>query len=597
MFQGKANTFFAKLHEYLTYAFFFIIPLPDRFLTIGLGLWCGSWLLWRVSHYKERYPISKSAKIGLILFASYNLINYASAFWGHTPALAGRLMEHRLSMWILTIVLLFGFPPFIKFTKSVKSFLIGNLTMVIIYTARLIVMYISDGETRLHMNIEGFDSFFQGLKHPSYFSLNLILSFFLYQNIRSARGWRRILSDSLMYATFGIMIYISGSRAGLLSFALLSIYFGVFFARHYLSVKQMLIIAFPLLIIFGTGVITSQKFHVMFDDSEHVSVRAPRKILWKSGANMLMEKPLLGYGLGSSKVDFIEKSKEKGLYLAYEKEYNVHNQFLETSLESGVVSLILFILAFVFFARDVDRKSRYMAYVVMLIFGFALFFESMLLRIAAVSTFLGLVLLIFSLSQSRELTFDKRKSKISLLVYATFVLLILTLGVGVHSKSLTIDSTNSKSYAYKDYILVSKSELPLPLPERLSNLEFDAARYDNTSEPSLWSGNAHLINKVAEHKLKAGEQLTFSTYCYVSEDFDGAWVKISIDNKTGKPSLVQDHYDLEKKNTWQNLEVKVDDETGPMPAHFFFARYNCNSFDDLKGYVLFAYPQYIITKK
>lgn len=595
--QNRANIFFARAHEYLTYAYFFILPLPDKFLTVALGLWCGSWLFWRVSHYRERYPLSKSSKIGLLLFVLYNLLNYTSALWGHSPELAGRLMEHRLSMWILSVILLFGFPPFLRFRNIVKSFIIGNLTMLTIFSIRLIILFLTDGETKYQLHTVGFHDYFDGLKHPAYFSLNLVLSFFLYLSLQKSHPKRNILPLICLYVTYGVMIFISGSRAGLLSFALLSLGVITYYARQRFSVKQIIVFVIPLLLVFGAGMLSTYKFHMMFDDSEHVSVRAPRKILWKTGAEMIIAKPILGYGLGSSKINFVERSYDNGLYLAFDKEYNVHNQYLETALESGLLSLGLLVLALCFFARAVERKRRVVAFVLLLIFGFALIFESMLLRIAAVSTFLGIILMLFSLSNNKHNIMNEEHSVLRAPIYLSSLLLVFILSLFITSQHLTFDPLNPQTYASKDYIEVSNKSLPLPLPEELSQLEVNAAKFDSKAQASLWSGNAYLLNKVTAKKLSQDEVLKFSTYCYVSDDFDGSWVKISIDNTRGKPSLVQQYYDLKMKGRWQKLEVKVEDETGLMPAHFFFARHNCNSLEELQGYVLFAYPQYIITKK
>ncbi|MDA3853606.1 MAG: hypothetical protein PF444_05130, partial [Bacteroidales bacterium] len=96
--------------------------------------------------------------------------------------------------------------------------------------------------------------------------------------------------------------------------------------------------------------------------------------------------------------------------------------------------------------------------------------------------------------------------------------------------------------------------------------------------------------------LKEGEGLVFSTYCFVSEDFNGTWVRASIDRK-GQGNIAKSYYDMSQKGTWQKLEVSVSNQTGEMPAYHYFCKENCNSFKNLKGYVLFAYPQYIITKK
>ena len=589
------NRFFTQTHRYLSYVFFFLVPLPDKFLPLALGLWAGSWLLWRVSHYRQHFPLSPSAKIGVILFILYNLINYLSALWGQWPELATTLMEHRLSMWVLTGVLCFGFPSFIAYQKVVKSFLWGNLLMIIIFVVRLALMYVSDGVSKYQLNLNGFAPFFTDFKHPAYFSLNLILSFVLYLSTIGNFNKKNVLHLLLLYLTFGVMIFISRSRAGLLSYALLSVGLLFYAAAQQFKVRKLLLWALPIFVLLVTAMLSTDKFKLMFDDSEHVSVRAPRKILWKTGVQMVLEKPFGGYGLGSSKAKFVEKCKENGLYLAYEKQFNTHNQYLETALESGLISLLLLLLALFFFAKAVERKRRHIAVVLLLIFGFALFFESMLLRIAALSTFMAMVLMIITLSQNKEAD-DERPSASPLPIYITFAFLLIILGLRLHSRTLVFDPLRPQTYASKDYVLMPKHNLPEPLPMVLQEKKVAGALYDHRAEASLWSGNAYLLNKLIAKSIKEDQILEFSVFCYVSKEFDGDWVKISIDNDPGKPSLAEDFYDLNTKGVWQKLQLRVEGESGVMPAHFFFARHHCNSLEELQGYVLFAYPQYQITQ-
>jgi len=585
------------IHEYLTYLFFFLIPMPDSILPLALGAWVASWLIWRILHYKEKYPLpNKSLKIAALLFLAFNAFNYLSAFWGFDPPSGASIMEHRLSFLIISVILLFGFYPTLNLNKIIKAFFWGNLAAIALFAINFLISYFTDEVLKYQLDVVGLSELVDAFKHPAYMSLNLILSYFLYLTILGRSKHDKVLSV-LSFVLLALFIFFSRSRAGVLNLILLS--FGVMFylSRQYVGLKKTFLIAIPLVIVFSYGIVNTKKFANILDNSEHVAVRAPRKILWKSALQMTAEKPLLGYGIGSSKQLFIEKCELNGIYYAENAQYNVHNQFLEFALESGLVGLSLVFFSLFYFLKGIPRNNRWKAISLLFIFGVALFFESMLLRVAGISSFLAM-LIVFVVLPIQRVKKNPENTLLTLGVLSvSLVLFVGGLLLNWKSHKLSFLPEKPSTYAYKGYSLVNEDDLLTPFPSELSNMGISVAKYDATATTSTWSGNAYLLNKVAEEKLNAGETLTFSSYCYVSSDFDGDWVKISIDNTPGKASLESDFYDLRNKSTWQKLEVVVDGETGFMPAHFFFERSDCSTFDDLKGYVLFAYPQYIITKK
>ena len=116
---------------------------------------------------------------------------------------------------------------------------------------------------------------------------------------------------------------------------------------------------------------------------------------------------------------------------------------------------------------------------------------------------------------------------------------------------------------------------------------------DNTTNATSRNNNAYSYTKIKDLRVIPGDSIVFSVFCFVSEDFNGNWAKISMEGVASESN----YYDLKRKNTWQKLEIKsVVNKKGKINAYLYWAKYNVQSFKTLKGYIIFAYPQIILKK-
>lgn len=121
-------------------------------------------------------------------------------------------------------------------------------------------------------------------------------------------------------------------------------------------------------------------------------------------------------------------------------------------------------------------------------------------------------------------------------------------------------------------------------------------RMDKTCSAATWDNNAYsfsdissLFENKSENEDKA--QYTASVFCFVSDDFDGTWVRISAEGEaSGK---IINEYDLQKKGTWQKLQIEFTALSDQPPVYLYWSKYNTTNFSSLNGYVIFAYPQYV----
>lgn len=80
-----------------------------------------------------------------------------------------------------------------------------------------------------------------------------------------------------------------------------------------------------------------------------------------------------------------------------------------------------------------------------------------------------------------------------------------------------------------------------------------------------------------------------SVYCYVPDDFDGSYAKIYA-------GPTECYYDLNKKGEWQLLKIDYQSDH-ELDVSIVWAKLGSTNVKNLKGYVIFAYPQYKKTSK
>ena len=87
-----------------------------------------------------------------------------------------------------------------------------------------------------------------------------------------------------------------------------------------------------------------------------------------------------------------------------------------------------------------------------------------------------------------------------------------------------------------------------------------------------------------------------SVFCYVSDDFDGDSVFLSVGLNAISLGYVTDNYfdnySLSTKGIWKKLEINFTCNEGEIPIVFTFFKKGQN-IKSLKGYVIFAYPKVI----
>ncbi|MGA2406171.1 MAG: hypothetical protein ABSF81_05410 [Bacteroidales bacterium] len=119
---------------------------------------------------------------------------------------------------------------------------------------------------------------------------------------------------------------------------------------------------------------------------------------------------------------------------------------------------------------------------------------------------------------------------------------------------------------------------------------------DSTCNVIEWNGNAYSETALIGREVAKTDIVQASVNCYVSNDFNGVSVYLNLEGSGGL--ITYNEYNLNTKNTWQTLSFKKEcNKKNNIRIIMGFWRYNAPDFSDLKGYVIFANPQYEIIRK
>ncbi len=202
------------------------------------------------------------------------------------------------------------------------------------------------------------------LKDPNFFCLYVLVGIcFLSLSVSVHKGFKRLLSMGLIVVCLGAAAR-TGSRMGLAAFAITVLMFFIFGnarQRVFLMIGCLLLAAVvpPML-----PQSVKDRFTVLFHPSQggtRMDISAAesamvRRTLFFDSLQYTFENPLFGVGPGQfmqAEVQHAQAENRKALWM-----YS-HNAYTETSSETGIVGLVLFLVAFLGAQVGLRRIRKY----------------------------------------------------------------------------------------------------------------------------------------------------------------------------------------------------------------------------------------------
>ena len=369
--------------------YFFKIPLTGGIIAIGL-IWIFSF------SYKEKFQALLKQPLAIILMLFY-LLHLFSMSYTENSAEGWNDLVLKISLFLLPLFMMST--SFISAHQRIFILKLFALLMMLMACSDLVLSLL---EFRESARSQVF--FYVGLTHflpgqPHYVSWYYSMALFISMHqILTGNKWKLLWGVGVVLLL--ISLALLSSRAYFLAFTVVSVISLVKAVKTNTISKRSLnkiLLALGLFIgaIFllpntnariNDGIVEVQK---LLGSDTHKETN-PRIPLWTYGLKIIADQPVFGYGAGDAKQvlnevlkesDFMRWNGQRNVPIS-EKNFNFHNQYLQTWAEVGVLGFLLLIFLMIrpFYLKD--QHPLFLIFLGLTIIGFIT--ESMLQRQAGV---------------------------------------------------------------------------------------------------------------------------------------------------------------------------------------------------------------------
>lgn len=332
-----------------------------------------------------------------------------SMFWTANVSVGWKSIETKLSLILIPLIL--GLSP--PVTKRQFLFISWAVVCSVIISS-LMLLFLAYLRFQHSTDMREFSYIkFSAHFHPSYISMYyaaaLCLIKFHLEKVTVSKRFKLFLRLTTILLV--VMIALLSSKSGILScFAILIIALFRNLTKNengrntYFLVFATLLLAISVLFNPTTksrigSVMNAPKEAVSNIDNDKItatkrSSTKARIIVWGIALEMLCDNPS-GEGVGDAKASLIRRYEKDDQYYMLSKKLNVHNQFLETGISSGLISLLFMLIMFLYLSIKAFRNRDLLMLSLLAIITLNLLTESMFERQSGavfISLFIGLLL-------------------------------------------------------------------------------------------------------------------------------------------------------------------------------------------------------------
>lgn len=543
-------------------------------------------VLWVKAFFDRRRPMLNYAAVALLCFYIYSIISSLSSglsamFWRETTQI-------RLPLLFFSLAFLFSLGN-VNVRRLLRWFAMGAYACAavcsIVYICALITEF--DGIPHSWLNIKlCLNGVISLLSHRTYVAFNMLVGLIVFfQDAMDRKVDRRhwLLFGGIVVFT-GLFILFSGARMVLFTYCLLLFLFLLTFFTQRYSVKKGLGVALVSSLVLIGLLLMNGRLHDMvislFRGDVDILSLDPRFSIWYC-AKLVLEHndiPFMGVGTGMSPELIYREFEAIGFSAGIESHYSMHNQFLESYVEYGIVGFLLLVMMLLpSLFNKTSNRLFFRLYFFLLVAN--MLFESMFCR--SMGTYSVAFIITLSGLSREPATAVSLGSKLRKGLYAFLLFAIVAVSVKYIFKDKREFFSSFQRYFAK------VDALPGDVPSELRGVE--GRRADCTTTSETWLDKATTYYRFAEYTVSEADSVDFSLYIYVSEDFDGVDVEMKLEERGN--FAYAEKYDLEKKGTWQRLHVGRSGMYGNIFCTFAFVKENASDLKDLKGFVIFAKPE------
>lgn len=396
-------------------------PIDLKISNIGIVLLLANWLGWVLTVKENKSSIFKKLLQPIpILFFLLFFWQAVSILYSDNLTLAWKNLEGKLSLIILPLIL-FTF----RFTKSqlflYSKYIVYSLSATCIFLLSVsIINYIQKGNFLIyHEFIEVLDLHAVIFSYYLFGGILLILHLLSSKKLESKETKLVIASGVIML----VSLVVSASKNVLVVSSIASIYYLYrAFSNNQLSKKSVLAVIVLLVISLGfaltfkpvkdrlseltelNGIENFEKLkkneRLTHEDLIKFNGTTLRLAFWKIGIEQLLEKERLMIGLTpADRRAIINKEFERtGIAPAF-KNYNLHNQFIQTFVELGLIGLLIYIVLHLSILKFAVKSKNHLLTIFFLAFFIFQITESVLERNKGLVFFLIMILFLIQHSK------------------------------------------------------------------------------------------------------------------------------------------------------------------------------------------------------
>ena len=329
---------------YLTLSSIFYYPYQKiGFLVFGI-----SYLIEIFTDKKWKNITWNKSTIYYTVLAAFFLLAFVYYPFESTDKYFWHLISRRLALLAFAVVGFLGINNKYKVSYFLNSFIIsavGTTLYLLVFRIGL-TEFISNPDRQAIFNLSRIGYVNSHMDFNLYMNFAIVSSWFLLRNKTRANKWWQtsfyvfaiILSFTVLYFSDGRVGFITG----LLNMTIITIFELLKFKKW---IGYGLIIALPVFITYAL------KHH---DRMSVSSIKnEPRLFLWKSGTDVIISKPVFGWGISNAQEQYdikrsINATEEYNARWNHIKILHSHNQFLQTTMEFGIIGLILLLFLYVY---------------------------------------------------------------------------------------------------------------------------------------------------------------------------------------------------------------------------------------------------------
>jgi O-antigen ligase len=373
-----------KLRFVLLLLFVFVLPFDIFYSNILFITFCGITLI------DLRLVKLKKIPKQFWLFQLVFFLSLAGYVYSNHKTEAAFVLERQLTIFL--------FPIFIPLALSIDAAKIQMMMRVLVITTICTILYLFLSMAYIvlfELQMPFFKTIFSGAffnhqfsspinMHAGYLSLYVALSIF-YLVYLFGSVYNRFLKQIIVV---GLTILFSGlfflaARNSILAVLFILLFIFPLFKtknkwRHvFISICGLIIC----LILFSQISFLRERFsRALITDiklsTENTNIyyqgAEPRFERWLGAADLIKKSPWIGYGTGDEIPMLRTRYIKRELYISYLENFNAHNQYLSMLVKNGVLGLILFLFAFIYYLL-LAVKSRdliYVSFLLLFLIGF-----------------------------------------------------------------------------------------------------------------------------------------------------------------------------------------------------------------------------------